>query len=155
MVLPFEWKISINFDEYYFDSKEDLDNCCRELFIANKTFELYHLEYDEDQENKGIEINSSDYKLQNLDPYDLFDTIDDTPYPTAHGQFLPHFSGLLTPMQIWQLSQGNEGVIEEIEDESLREKATSIFERLESIGVWKEQEQEDDVFFSLKSYNFV
>lgn len=158
IAIPFEWRVIVADDdstEYYFDQVEDLDNYCKELLIANKEFSFYHLEPDDSEEMKGVVIGESDYKKQEINPYELFTDIDDTPYPVPHGQFLGNFSGELSVMQIWRLSQGNETVIEDIEDLDLREKATRIFESLENIGAWDEKEEEFLNDFQLKNYQFI
>ncbi len=73
-----------------------------------------------------------------FNPYDNYLTIDDTEYPLAHGQLLPHLSGKVTPDVIFQLGQGNFDALENIEDDSIRNWASSRMEVLGTAGAWGE-----------------
>jgi hypothetical protein len=69
--------------------------------------------------------------------YDQFQTIDETPNPLTHGQFLGNFGGELPDETIWRLAQGEETALNDIDDHATRDRATSIFTRLGELGAWE------------------
>jgi hypothetical protein len=75
--------------------------------------------------------------LQSNGIYDQFQTIDETPNPLTHGQFLANFGGELPDETIWRLAQGEETALNDIDDHATRDRATSIFTRFEELGAWE------------------
>jgi hypothetical protein len=69
--------------------------------------------------------------------YDQFQTIDETPNPLTHGQFLGNFGGELPDETIWRLAQGDKTALDDISDEAAQERATNIFSRFEQLGAWE------------------
>ncbi len=66
--------------------------------------------------------------------YDQFETIDSTPNPLTHGQFLGNFGGQLPDETIWRLAQGDETALNDIADGATRQQASDIFNRLKELG---------------------
>jgi hypothetical protein len=75
---------------------------------------------------------------EDINPYDHYLTIDDTEYPLAHGQLLPHLAGEVTPDVIFQLGQGNLDALENIEDDDTRTWAQNRMQQLGNSGAWGE-----------------
>jgi hypothetical protein len=75
--------------------------------------------------------------LQSSGVYDQFQTIDETPNPLTHGQFLGNFGGELPDETIWRLAQGEETALNDIDDYATQDRATSIFTRLKELGAWE------------------
>jgi hypothetical protein len=75
--------------------------------------------------------------LQSGGIYDQFQTIDETPNPLTHGQFLGNFGQELPDETIWRLAQGDKTALNEIADDATRDKACNIFTRLEQLGAWE------------------
>lgn len=129
------WRIKVNnhpelsdLRTYYFDDQSDIDSFAQGLLCEGITeFSLYH--------NDGEE-----WVEQETNPYDFFTTIDDTPFPLAHGQLLPNLEGDVSPEIIWSLAHGNKDALDSIDNESVREKAERIFESLSEVGAWDEPE---------------
>ncbi len=69
--------------------------------------------------------------------YDQFQTIDETPNPLTHGQFLANFGYELPDETIWRLAQGEETALNDIDDPAIRDRASTIFSRLEELGAWE------------------
>jgi hypothetical protein len=69
--------------------------------------------------------------------YDQFETIDSTPNPLAHGQFLGNFGGELPEETIWRLGEGDETALNDIADDATRLQASNIFTRLQQLGAWE------------------
>lgn len=81
---------------------------------------------------------------KDFNPYDDFQTIDDTDYPLAHGQLLPHLAGKVAPDVIFQLGQGNFDALESIEDETTRTWASRRIEELDNAGAWNKNWQSEN-----------
>lgn len=75
--------------------------------------------------------------LQSGGIYDQFQTIDETPNPLTHGQFLGNFGSELPDETIWKLAQGDKTALNEIANDAIRDKACNIFTRLEQLGAWE------------------
>ncbi|MBD2298958.1 hypothetical protein H6G80_03890 [Nostoc sp. FACHB-87] len=69
--------------------------------------------------------------------YDQFQTIDETPNPFTHGQFLGNFGSELPDEMIWKLAEGDSTALNDIADDATRNKAGNIFTRLEELGAWE------------------
>ncbi|UKP01568.1 hypothetical protein [Nostoc sp. UHCC 0870] len=69
--------------------------------------------------------------------YDQFETIDSTPNPLTHGQFLGNFGSELPDETIWRLAEGDSTALNDITDDATRDKANNIFTRLEELGAWE------------------
>ncbi|UKP01435.1 hypothetical protein [Nostoc sp. UHCC 0870] len=69
--------------------------------------------------------------------YDQFETIDETPNPLTHGQFLGNFGSELPDETIWRLGEGDSTALNDITDDATRDKANNIFTRLEELGAWE------------------
>jgi len=69
--------------------------------------------------------------------YDQFQTIDETPNPLTHGQFLGNFGGELPDETIWRLAQGEETALNDISDHARIDRASDIFTRLNELGAWE------------------
>ncbi len=69
--------------------------------------------------------------------YDQFETIDSTPNPLTHGQFLGNFGAELPDETIWRLGEGDSTALNDITDDATRDKANNIFTRLEELGAWE------------------
>ncbi|BAY42188.1 hypothetical protein NIES2111_65840 (plasmid) [Nostoc sp. NIES-2111] len=74
--------------------------------------------------------------LQSGGIYDQFETIDSTPNPLTHGQFLGNFGGELPDETIWRLAQGDETALSDIADGGTKQQAIDIFNRLKELGAW-------------------
>ncbi|AFZ04626.1 hypothetical protein [Calothrix sp. PCC 6303] len=130
-----DWRIKVNnhpelsdLRTYHFDDETDVESFAQSLLCEGITeFSLYH--------NDGGE-----WAEQETNPYDFFTTIDDTPFPLAHGQLLPNLSGDVSPEIIWSLAQGNKDALSSIDNEPVREKAERIFDCLTLSGAWDEPE---------------
>lgn len=130
-----DWRITVNNNPeledlrtYHFDDEIDVESFATGLLCEGVTeFSLYY--------NDGGE-----WVEQETNPYDFFTTIDDTPFPLAHGQLLPNLSGDVAPEIIWSLAQGNKDALDSIDNEPAREKAERIFELLTLSGAWDEPE---------------
>jgi hypothetical protein len=130
-----DWRIKVNnhpelsdLRTYHFDDESDVESFAQSLLCEGITeFSLYH--------NDGGE-----WAEQETNPYDFFTTIDDTPFPLAHGQLLPNLSGDVSPEIIWSLAQGNKDALSSIDNEPVREKAERIFDCLTLSGAWDEPE---------------
>jgi hypothetical protein len=130
-----DWCIKVNnhpelsdLPTYHFDDESDVESFAQSLLCEGVTeFSLYH--------NDGGE-----WAEQETNPYDFFTTIDDTPFPLAHGQLLPNLSGDVSPEIIWSLAQGNKDALSSIDNEPVREKAERIFDCLTLSGAWDEPE---------------
>jgi len=72
-------------------------------------------------------------------PYNGFTTIDETPNPLSHGQFLGNLAGIVDPDTIWRLGEGDETALDEISNPATRERATNIFDRIDGMGYWDNQ----------------
>jgi hypothetical protein len=68
--------------------------------------------------------------------YDQFETIDSTPNPLTHGQFLGNFGGELPDETIFRLGYGDSTALNDITDDATRQQASNIFTRLEELGAW-------------------
>ncbi|MBW4566111.1 MAG: hypothetical protein KME32_34580 [Mojavia pulchra JT2-VF2] len=68
--------------------------------------------------------------------YDQFQTIDETPNPLTHGQFLGNFGGELPDETIWRLAEGDSTALNDITSYATLDRASSIFTRLEELGAW-------------------
>ncbi|MBE9087477.1 hypothetical protein IQ278_36235 [Tolypothrix sp. LEGE 11397] len=75
--------------------------------------------------------------LQSGGIYDQFETIDETPNPLTHGQFLGNFGSELPDETIWRLAEGDSTALNDITDHATRDKANNIFTRLEELGAWE------------------
>jgi hypothetical protein len=75
--------------------------------------------------------------LQSNGIYDQFQTIDETPNPLTHGQFLGNFGGELPDETIWKLAEGDSTALNDIDLLAARDRATNIFTRLEELGAWE------------------
>ncbi|MBD2504076.1 hypothetical protein [Anabaena azotica] len=75
--------------------------------------------------------------LQSGGIYDQFETIDSTPNPLTHGQFLGNFGEELPDETIWRLAQGDETALSDIADGATRQQASDIFNRLKELGAWE------------------
>ncbi|QLE59916.1 hypothetical protein FD725_31055 (plasmid) [Nostoc sp. TCL26-01] len=75
--------------------------------------------------------------LQSEGIYDQFQTIDETPNPLTHGQFLGNFGGELPDETIWRLAQGDETALSDIADGATKQQASDIFNRLKELGAWE------------------
>ncbi|RUS92404.1 hypothetical protein DSM106972_099190 [Dulcicalothrix desertica PCC 7102] len=130
-----DWRITVNNNPeledlrtYHFDDENDVESFATGLLCEGITeFSLYY--------NDGGE-----WVEQETNPYDFFTTIDDTPFPLAHGQLLPNLSRDVAPEIIWSLAQGNKDALGSIDNEPAREKAERIFELLTLSGAWDEPE---------------
>ncbi|BAY95672.1 MULTISPECIES: hypothetical protein [unclassified Tolypothrix] len=69
--------------------------------------------------------------------YDQFETIDETPNPLTHGQFLGNFGSELPDETIFRLAEGDSTALNDITDHATRDKANNIFTRLEELGAWE------------------
>ena len=69
-------------------------------------------------------------------PYDDFETIDDTQFPLAHGQLLPHLSDKVHPHVIFELGQGNIEFCQYIEDSATRDWAWNQVHSLGEAGAF-------------------
>ncbi|MBW4565565.1 MAG: hypothetical protein KME32_31685 [Mojavia pulchra JT2-VF2] len=69
--------------------------------------------------------------------YDQFQTIDETPNPLTHGQFLGNFGGELPDETIWRLAEGDMTALNDITDDATKDRASSIFTRLNDLGAWE------------------
>lgn len=69
--------------------------------------------------------------------YDQFPTIDETPNPLTHGQFLGNFGSELPDETIWRLAEGDMTALSDITDEATLDRASSIFTRLNELGAWE------------------
>ncbi|ALF52803.1 hypothetical protein ACX27_07910 [Nostoc piscinale CENA21] len=69
--------------------------------------------------------------------YDQFQTIDETPNPLTHGQFLGNFGGELPDETIWKLAEGDMTALNDITDDAARGRANNIFTRFEQLGAWE------------------
>jgi hypothetical protein len=69
--------------------------------------------------------------------YDQFETIDETPNPLTHGQFLGNFGSELPEETIWRLGEGDSTALNDIANDATRDKANNIFTRLEELGAWE------------------
>lgn len=129
------WRVKVNdrpelsyIRTYHFDDESDVESFAQGLLCEGITeFSLYHKDNEE-------------WVEQETNPYDFFTTIDDTPFPLAHGQLLPNLSGDVPPEIIWSLAQGNKDALGLIDNEPAREKAERIFDSLSSTGAWDEAE---------------
>jgi len=72
-------------------------------------------------------------------PYNGFTTINETPNPLSHGQFLGNFAGEVEPETIWRLGEGDETALDEISNPVTRERAKTIFDRIDGMGYWDDQ----------------
>jgi hypothetical protein len=134
-----DWRIKVNnhpelsdLRAYHFDDETDVESFAQSLLCEGITeFSLYH-------------NNGGEWAEQETNPYDFFTTIDDTPFPLAHGQLLPNLSGDVSPEIIWSLAQGNKDALSSIDNEPVREKAELIFESLSELGAWDEPESLSD-----------
>ncbi|MBD2302267.1 hypothetical protein [Nostoc sp. FACHB-190] len=74
--------------------------------------------------------------------YDDYQTIDETPHPLAHGQFLANLGGLVPDHLIFALAEGEDypfGVMQELGiDPDVIERAESIQSRLGEMNYWGE-----------------
>ncbi|RUS92795.1 hypothetical protein DSM106972_098140 [Dulcicalothrix desertica PCC 7102] len=130
-----DWRITVNnhpeledLRTYHFDDESDVESFAQGLLCEGITeFSLYHKDGEE-------------WVEQETNPYDFFTTIDDTPFPLAHGQLLPNLSGDVAPEIIWSLAQGDKNALNSIDNEPAREKAERIFELLTLSGAWDEPE---------------
>ncbi|MEA5573863.1 hypothetical protein [Calothrix sp. UHCC 0171] len=130
-----DWCIKVNnhpelsdLRTYHFDDESDVESFAQSLLCEGITeFSLYH-------------NNGGEWAEQETNPYDFFTTIDDTPFPLAHGQLLPNLSGDVSPEIIWSLAQGNKDALSSIDNEPAREKAERIFDCLTLSGAWDEPE---------------
>jgi hypothetical protein len=130
-----DWRIKVNnhpelsdLPTYHFDNESDVESFAQSLLCEGITeFSLYH-------------NNGGEWAEQETNPYDFFTTIDDTPFPLAHGQLLPNLSGDVSPEIIWSLAQGNKDALSSIDNEPVREKAERIFDCLTLSGAWDEPE---------------
>ncbi|MBR8840292.1 MAG: hypothetical protein DSM106950_41455 [Stigonema ocellatum SAG 48.90 = DSM 106950] len=78
------------------------------------------------------------------DPYENFQTIDETPYPLSHGQFLGNLAGDVDFETIWKLGQGDNSALEEIDyDLQVKQKAKDIFEHLSEMDYWTEWDKKN------------
>ena len=69
--------------------------------------------------------------------YDQFQTIDETPNPLTHGQFLGNFGSELPDETIWRLAEGDMTALNDITDDATKDRASSIFTRLNELGAWE------------------
>lgn len=69
--------------------------------------------------------------------YDQFQTIDETPNPLTHGQFLGNFGGELPDETIWRLAEGDSTALNDITNDATKDRASSIFTRLNELGAWE------------------
>jgi hypothetical protein len=76
------------------------------------------------------------YGYGESNPYDEIETIDDTEYPLAHGQLLPHLSGKLPPDLIYQLGQGDFEALQYIDDSETLNWAWNRMQQLGEAGAW-------------------
>lgn len=130
--IPPEWKVVVDCDDadlapcrtYYFHEPDELESFCQGLLLEDEEFSLYR------------EVDG-DWVEQDTSPYDFFTDIGDTPNPLSHGQFLGNFGGEIEDSWVtWRLGQGDRSALDDIEDDTARERATSIFDRLDSMGCW-------------------
>ncbi|KYC34766.1 hypothetical protein WA1_49450 [Scytonema hofmannii PCC 7110] len=73
-------------------------------------------------------------------PYEDYETIDDTDYPLAHGSFLPHLSGLLPVELIFRLGQGEQAALNEVYQHygvNVYTKTVLIWNRLAKANYWE------------------
>jgi hypothetical protein len=77
------------------------------------------------------------------DPYEAIGSIDNTDFPLAHGQLLPHLSGKLPPEHIFRLGQGDWDAIAEIEDCQTRDYVWNKMQGLHELNAWNKPEEYD------------
>lgn len=129
------WRIKVNNHPelsdlriYHFEDESDVENFAIGMLCEGITeFSLYHKD-------------GGEWVEKDCNPYDFFTTIDDTPFPLAHGQLLPNLSEDVSPEIIWSLAQGNKDALSSIDNEPVREKAERIFQHLTLSGAWDESE---------------
>jgi hypothetical protein len=75
--------------------------------------------------------------------YDSYQTIDDTPHPLAHGQFLANLGGLVPDNLIFALAEGEDYPLQVMQElgigEDVIERAESIQSRLGEMNYWGEE----------------
>jgi hypothetical protein len=86
----------------------------------------------------GQDATWSLYGYGESNPYDELETIDNTEYPLAHGQLLPHLSGKLPPDLIYQLGQGDFEALQYIDDSETLNWAWNRMQSLGEAGAWGE-----------------
>jgi len=109
--------IAISSNPYYLPSEDEFGDNCPDI--------IHHVPADEN-------------------PYNGFVSIDETPNPLSHGQFLGNFAGIVEPETIWRLGEGDETALDEISNPATRERAKSIFNRIDGIGYWNDNQSDDE-----------
>ena len=128
---------------------DDLDKACKPLVTPNPLIldhdgtrvafssDPYYLPTEEEYGDNCPDVVYHYPESEN--PYNGFGTIDETPNPLSHGQFLGNFAGIVEPETIWRLGEGDETALDEISNPTTRERAKSIFDRIDGIGYWDDQ----------------
>jgi hypothetical protein len=90
-------------------------------------------------EQQQAVVDAWDWYAGHETPYDACDSIDDTPYPLAHGQLLGNLAGDVPADIIWRLGQGERDALTLIDDEDTQSRAEVLVERLAAVGIWDDE----------------
>ncbi len=126
---PSLYAIETELTDHYFADEQELEDFAKGMLVGGHTeFKLYYFE-------------DGDWIEQDWCPYDFYASVDETPYPVAHGQFLAALRDKVDAPLIWLLGQGEKEALDSVNDAN-HSLAVSLFNRLEGAGAWDELNDE-------------
>lgn len=138
---PANYAVTIADDEqrtYYFNDREDWESFIRSLLVGEDESRDFSTDFKVYQKSKSAWW---EWQEKDFDPYDLFESIDETDFPLAHGQLLGNYSDEIDHKILWNVAQGQEGAINLIPNALTRSRVRNTYKALLAANAWGEGEE--------------